>query len=109
MLIEVVGDIKEFLSKVNPNYTLHYEVDARTAGAMGEIAIIRFILYGLADDRIVICEIARMASWDDEEVERFSTGNAMDNLRLWVEEMAEQFECMAVRLNATRGKYEWKC
>ncbi len=106
MLIEVVADIKEFLSKINPNYTLHYEIDAKIAGAMGEIAIIRLILYGLADDRIVVCEITRMASWEDEEVERFGQ-SAMDNLRSWIDEAAEQFECLAARLNATRGKYEW--
>ena len=108
MLIEIVSDVREFLSKVNPNYTLHYEIDAKIGGSIGELAVVRLVIYGIADDRIVVCEITRTATWEDEEVERYGR-SAMENLRLWIEENAMQLECMASKLNATRGRYEWKC
>ncbi len=108
MLIEIIGSVDEFLAKINRNYSIHYETEGKVTGVAGEFVYVKFTLYGLADDRIIICEIARTASWKDEEVRSFGRENAMENLRAWIEKQAREFESLAEKLGATRGKYEWK-
>jgi|Deesub1362B_J571_1020462.scaffolds.fasta_scaffold00567_9 hypothetical protein len=108
MLIEIIGSVDEFLAKINRNYGIHYETEGKVTGAAGEIALVKLILYGLADDRIIICEIAKMVTWKDREVRTFGSNNAMENLRAWIEKQALEFESLAEKLGATRGKYEWK-
>ncbi|WP_202320766.1 hypothetical protein [Archaeoglobus neptunius] len=107
MLIEVVGSADEFLARINRNYGIHYELEARTGGAAGEVAFLKLTLYGLADDRIIICEIAEMARWNDKKVEGFGK-TAMENLKAWIERRWKEMQVMAEELGATRGKYEWK-
>ncbi|WP_456469065.1 hypothetical protein [Archaeoglobus sp.] len=105
MLVEIVADIEEFTSKIDPVFTIHYEIDWEKSG-FGDRAIVILTLYGIAaSGNLLICEIVRSASWNDKEIRN---GNVAERLNYWIERQVKEFEEVAARLKATRGRYEWR-
>ena len=49
MLIEIVHDIDEFLSKIDPGSDIHYEIQSAIHG--NDTAFVELILYGIGRER----------------------------------------------------------
>ena len=112
MLVEVVHDINEFLAKIDPNSDVHYEIESNIIGPVGDIAYVKLILYGVGRNASLIkCVLVESAKWNDKEVRKFRTNNAIDDLRLWIKEKRKEMKKIAKELKATPGRYEvlaWK-
>ena len=111
MLVEVVHSIEEFIGKIDPNSDVHYEIESNIIG-MGDIAYVKLTLYGIGRSASLIKYIlAESARWNDKEVRKFRTNNAIDDLRLWIQEKQKEMEKITRELKATPGRYEvlaWK-
>jgi len=105
MLAETLYDIDEFIKKIDPAQNVHYEIESRITG-IGDTGIVKLILYGVGSKTLLKCIIAESARWNDEEVRKHSTRNAIDDLKLWIAEKRKEFEKKAKELNATPGRYE---
>jgi len=112
MLVEVVHSIKEFIGKIDPCQDVHYEIESNIVGPIGDFAYVRLTLYGIGRSTSLIkCVLVESARWNDKEVRKFGTKNAIDDLRFWIQEKQKKFEKIAKELKATPGKYEvlaWK-
>ena len=109
MLVEVVHSIEEFIGKIDPCQDVHYEIESNIIG-MGDIAYVKLTLYGISRSASLIkCILAESAKWNDKEVRKFRTNNAIDDLKLWIKEKQKEMEKIARELKATPGRYEaWK-
>ena len=110
MLVEVVHDINEFLTKIDSDSDVHYEIKSNIIG-MGDMAYVKLTLYGVGRSASLIkCVLVESAKWSDKDVRKFRTNNAIDDLRLWVQEKQKEMEKIARELKATPGRYEpaWK-
>lgn len=106
MLIEVVHDVDEFLSKIDHGSDIHYEL--RSAIHKGEIAIVELLLYGIGKSlAIVKCSVIELAKWCDEKVVVFGNSNAFENLKAWIQKKEREFKDLAESLGATPGKYDF--
>ncbi len=105
MLVEVVHDVDEFLSKIDPSGDLHYEL--RTAIHRGEVAVVELFLYGIGkSSAIVKCSVVELARWSDEKVVVFGNSNTFENLKAWIRKKEREFRNLAESLGATPGRYE---
>lgn len=111
MLVEVVHSIEEFIDRIDPDSDVHYEIESNIIG-MGDIAYVRLTLYGIGrNPSLIKCVLVESAKWNDKEVRKFRTNNAIDNLKLWIQEKRKEMEKIARELKATPGRYEvlaWK-
>jgi len=109
MLVEVVHSIEEFIGKIDPNSDVHYEIESNVIG-MGDIAYVKLTLYGIGRNASLIkCVLVESAKWNDKDVRKFGTNNAIDDLKLWIREKQTEIEKIARELKATPGRYEaWK-
>ncbi len=111
MLVEVVHSIGEFIDRIDPDSDVHYEIESNIIG-MGDIAYVRLTLYGIGrSPSLIKCVLVESAKWNDKEVRKFRTNNAIDNLKLWIQEKRKEMEKIARELKATPGRYEvlaWK-
>lgn len=111
MLVEVVHSIEEFIDRIDPDSDVHYEIESNIIG-MGDIAYVRLTLYGIGrSPSLIKCVLVESAKWNDKEVRKFRTNNAIDNLKLWIQEKRKEMEKIARELKATPGRYEvlaWK-
>ena len=110
MLVEVVHSIEEFIDRIDPDSDVHYEIESNFIG-MGDIAYVKLTLYGVGRNSVVKCILAESARWNDKEVRKFGTNNAIDDLKLWIQEKQKEMEKIAKELEATPGRYEvltWK-
>jgi len=111
MLVEVVHSIEEFIDRIDPDSDVHYEIESNIIG-MGDIAYVRLTLYGIGrSPSLIKCVLVESAKWNDKEVRKFRTNNAIDNLKLWIREKRKEMEKIAIELKATPGRYEvlaWK-
>jgi len=111
MLVEVVHSIEEFIKKIDPHQDVHYEIESNIIGPVGDIAYVRLTLYGIGRNSVIRCVLAESARWNDKEVRKHNTGNAFDDLKLWIREKRKEMEKIARELKATPGRYEvlaWK-
>ena len=107
MLVEVVHSIEEFIGKIDPSSDVHYEIESRIIGSVGDIAYVKLTLYGVGRSASLIkCVLVESARWDDKDVRKHRTGNAIDDLKLWIKEKQKEMEKIARELKATPGKYE---
>ena len=105
MLVEVVHSIEEFIGKIDPSSDVHYEIESNITG-YGDIAYVKLTLYGIGRNSVVKCVLVESASWNDKEVREHRTGNAIDDLKLWIKEKRKEMEKIARELKATPGRYE---
>ncbi len=112
MLVEVVHDISEFIAKIDANSDVHYEIESNIIGPVGDIAYVKLTLYGIGRDLSLIkCVLVESAKWNYKDVRKFRTNNAIDDLRLWIQEKQKEMEKITRELKATPGRYEvlaWK-
>jgi|Deesub1362A_J573_1020465.scaffolds.fasta_scaffold00525_13 hypothetical protein len=112
MLVEVVHSIEEFIGKIDPHQDVHYEIESNIVGPVGDVAYVKLTLYGIGRNASLIkCVLVEAVRWNDKEVRRHRTGNAIDDLKLWIQEKQKEFEKIAKELKATPGRYEvlaWK-
>ncbi len=106
MLVEVVHSVEEFIGKIDPNSDVHYEIESRIVGPVGDIAYVKLTLYGIRKNSVVKCILIESARWNDKEVRKHKTGNAIDDLKLWIQEKQKELEKIAKKLEATPGRYE---
>ncbi|RLI80369.1 hypothetical protein DRP05_00900 [Archaeoglobales archaeon] len=106
MLVEVVHSIEEFIGKVDPSSDVHYEIESNIIGPIGDIAYVKLTLYGIGRNSVVKCVLVESARWNDKDVRKHRTGNAIDDLKLWIKEKRKEMEKIARELKATPGKYE---
>ena len=106
MLVEVVHSIEEFIGKVDPGSDVHYEIESNIIGPIGDIAYVKLTLYGIGRNSVVKCVLVESARWNDKDVRKHRTGNAIDDLKLWIKEKRKEMEKIARELKATPGKYE---
>ena len=106
MLVEVVHSIEEFIGKIDPNQDVHYEIESSII-PIGDIAYVKLTLYGVGRSASLIkCVLAESARWDDKDVRKHRTGNAIDDLKLWIKEKQKEMEKIVKELKATPGRYE---
>ena len=106
MLVEVVHSIEEFIGKVDPGSDVHYEIESRIIGPIGDVAYVKLTLYGVGRNSVVKCVLVESARWDDKDVRKHRTGNAIDDLKLWIKEKQKEMEKIVKELKATPGRYE---
>ncbi len=108
MLVEVVHDVSEFIGKIDPCQDVHYEIESNIIGPIGDIAYVRLTLYGVGrNPSLIKCVLVESAKWNDKDVRKFRTNNAIDDLRLWIQEKRKEMEKIARELKATPGRYEF--
>lgn len=109
MLVEVIYDVDDFVSKIDAYTDIHYELESQIIGL--DLAYVKLTLYGIGrNSSLIKCIIVKSARWRDREVRKFGTKNAIEDLRLWIEETRKELEKIAKDLNATHGRYEvWEC
>ena len=69
-------------------------------------AYVKLTLYGVGKNCIVRCILIEYAKWNDEDVVKHRMGNAIDNLRHWIQEARKKMEGIAKELKATPGRYD---
>ena len=107
MLVEIIHDIDDFISKIDAYTDVHYELESQILGPVGELAYVKLTLYGIGrNSSLVKCIIVKSAKWNDKEVRKFGTKNAIEDLKLWIAEKRKEMEKIAKDLNATPGRYE---
>lgn len=106
MLVEVVHSIEEFIGKIDPCQDVHYEIESRIIGPVGDIAYVKLTLYGVGRNSVVKCVLVESARWNDKDVRKFRTDNSIDDLKLWIKEKRKEMEKIARELKATPGRYE---
>jgi hypothetical protein len=112
-LIETVYNLDEFLSKVDKNEKLHYELFYQIKPFMGNIDKMNAILkiYGLNKGRIIVYEEIKVVSWESGEIKEIMREenliNYNDAMWRWVKRKWEEFSKKAEELGATKGNYSF--